>query len=590
MSKNKVTIFILNAIKPFKWWIAGQFLVAVILAVNVWFRPYLLKIMIDRMSCVVPGAAYQLLIVPALGYVLIALVSVIIHRFYDYIWINFHEPCKRYIGQILMDRMMLHAHQLYQNQFAGDLATKIKDVMSGVPDLVRTIIDKFFGHILTIIIAITAIAVVSTQIAAMLTVWVIIFTAGSIFFSRRAQPLFHKAAQKRSYVIGTFVDILSNMMSVRLYTARDNEHKNVHYVLTEYINADIKRDWYLLKIYAFQGLSFVLYQMVCLYVLIQGFRYGTIQSGDFVLILSINISLVENLWSLSRDFGKFAESVGDVTQGLSIALSKLEVKDAPHAQILKVTEGKIVFDSVSFFYPESESLFENKSVTIAAHQKVGLVGYSGSGKTTFANLILRLYDIQSGHIYIDGFDIAKVTQDSLRAAISMIPQEPILFHRTIMENIRYGNPQATDQEVIQASIQAHTHEFISKLPEGYQTMMGERGVKISGGQRQRIAIARAILKNAPILILDEATSQLDSIIEGDVQESLGKLMQGKTTLVIAHRLSTLSNMDRILVFDNGVIVQDGTHKELVHQEGLYKQLCDAQIGGFIQDVSDVIEA
>ena len=229
------------------------------------------------------------------------------------------------------------------------------------------------------------------------------------------------------------------------------------------------------------------------------------------------------------------------------------------------------------------SLFEKESVSIEAGQKVGLVGYSGSGKSTFVNLILRLYDVKNGSILIDDQDIKNVTQSSLRNSIAMIPQDPSLFHRSLMENIRYGSMSATDEDVVLAAKKAHAHEFISALPQKYDSLVGDKGVKLSGGQRQRIAIARATLKNAPILILDEATSQLDSVTENLIQESLLELMKNKTTIVIAHRLSTLLHMDRILVFDKGKIVEDGTHSELFAKSGLYKHLWDAQVGGFLGD-------
>lgn len=250
---------------------------------------------------------------------------------------------------------------------------------------------------------------------------------------------------------------------------------------------------------------------------------------------------------------------------------------------MNCTRGKIVFDRVKFHYKGTEPLFRDKSVEIAAGQKVGLVGYSGGGKTTFANLILRLYNVTGGAILIDGQDIREVTQDSLRENIAMIPQDTSLFHRSLTENIRYGRINATDDEVIEAAKKAHAHEFISRLPQGYDSLVGERGIKLSGGQRQRIAIARAILKNAPILILDEATSQLDSVTENLIQESLRELMQNKTAIVIAHRLSTLLYMDRILVFDKGRIVADGSHDELLARGRLYKNLWNAQVGGFLPD-------
>ena len=268
---------------------------------------------------------------------------------------------------------------------------------------------------------------------------------------------------------------------------------------------------------------------------------------------------------------------------MSLLQDPITLLDTPHAQELKVTQGKIQFQKVHFQYPNTDPLFSNKSLTIQHGQRIGLVGYSGSGKTTFVNLILRLFDLQSGHILIDGQDIAKVTQTSLRNALTFIPQEPSLFHRSLMENIRFGRPNATDEQVIAAAKQAHAHEFITTLPKGYDTLVGERGIKISGGQRQRIAIARAILKNAPILLLDEATSALDSFTEGQIQESFFSLMEGKTTIVIAHRLSTLLNMDRILVMAQGKIVEDGNHEDLLKKSGLYQSLWEAQVGGFLPD-------
>lgn len=264
-----------------------------------------------------------------------------------------------------------------------------------------------------------------------------------------------------------------------------------------------------------------------------------------------------------------------------------EIQDKPDAVSLKCNSGQITFNNVKFHYDGTEPLFQNKSITIKTGQKVGLVGYSGGGKSTFVNLILRLYDVTDGAILIDDQDICNVTQDSLRAKIAMIPQDPSLFHRTLMENIRYGKIDASDDEVIEAAKKAHAHEFISKLPQGYESLVGERGVKLSGGQRQRIAIARAILKNAPILILDEATSQLDSVTESNIQESLWELMQDKTTIVIAHRLSTLLHMDRILVFDQGKIIEDGTHQELLDKNGMYRILWNAQIDGFLPDKKEV---
>jgi ATP-binding cassette subfamily B protein len=312
-----------------------------------------------------------------------------------------------------------------------------------------------------------------------------------------------------------------------------------------------KRDWYFLKINAFQGGSFVAYQAICLWWLINGLQNHEISSGDFVLVVTVNISLVQILWNFSHYIHDLAEVIGNVNQGLSIALAPIQIKDRDHAKPLHVKKGEVIFESVKFHYKNAGPLFDNLSISIPPNQKVGLVGYSGSGKSTFVNLILRLYEINQGNIMIDDNNIAEVTLESLRQAIAVIPQDPALFHRSIKENIGYSKPDSSEEEIISAAKKAQAHQFIMQLPEGYNSLVGERGVKLSGGQRQRIAIARAFLKDPPLLILDEATSQLDSITEDLIQASLIELMNGKTTLIVAHRLSTLLHMDRIIVFDHG---------------------------------------
>ena len=390
------------------------------------------------------------------------------------------------------------------------------------------------------------------------------------------------SAKARSKTMGAFVDILGNMMSVRLFSAKKFEKDYLERFLDEYYTADIQRDWYVLKMFALLGTSFVIYMSVSCFWLIDAFSKGQVTVGDFALVLSLSISLMERLWNFSRDISKLSDLLGTLTQSLKLILSPIQILDQENAPDLDIKEGTIVFENVQFSYELNKSLFQNKTVKIKSGEKVGLVGYSGSGKTTFVHLILRLFDVNEGRILIDKQDIKAVSQESLRRSIGFIPQDPSLFHRSLLENIRYGS-HATEDEVTEASKKAFAHEFILTLPKGYASLVGERGVKLSGGQRQRIAIARAFLKNAPILILDEATSQLDSVTENVIQDSLRALMQGKTTIIIAHRLSTLLHMDRILVFDKGEIVQDGTHDQLLKQPGQYQILWNAQVGGFLPE-------
>jgi len=288
------------------------------------------------------------------------------------------------------------------------------------------------------------------------------------------------------------------------------------------------------------------------------------------------------------NFGKIIrhtyENLADAEEMTKIFNTPHEIQDAPRAKKLKVVKGKIEFREVSFYYNKTRKVFEKFNLLIKGCQRVALIGPSGAGKTTVIKLLLRNHDVFGGKILIDGQDISKVTQESLWQNISLVPQDPILFHRSLMENIRYGKFDATDEEVIEASKLAHCHEFINDLPEKYNTFVGERGIKLSGGERQRVAIARAILRNAPILILDEATSSLDSHSESLIQDALDKLMKDKTVIVIAHRLSTIVKMDRIVFIDNGEIIEDGTHQQLIEiKNGHYRKLWELQAGGFIAD-------
>lgn len=581
MKKKSIYSFIMACLKPYKWLIFGQFVISIIYAADVSLRPYLIKYMLDIIADIEYKDAIESLWLPALAYMGLSILMVVSFRLFDYIWLHLNPNLKTAVGRELMNRMMDHSHRLYQNHFAGSLGTKIKDVMSSLPDLIKIGINQFFAHILAVIIATFTMWQTSPRFAIALMVWLLVFVLGNLRFAQTAKRLSHEAADVRSKLVGHIVDTLSNIMNVRFFSGKKTEMNRLEGVLKTYLNADQRRDWFFLKIFAFQGISFLIYEGVCLYWLVVGLKTLDVSPGDFALVLTLNVAIVEFLWNLSKDVGDFSKALGDVTQGLVITQSPIDIEDKPQAQALIVKRGEIAFHNVTFHYQSPTPLFSNLSITIPAGQKVGLVGYSGSGKTTFVNLLLRLYDVNQGSITIDSHDIRDVTQDSLRKAIAVIPQEPLLFHRTLMENIRYGRMDATDQQVIEASQRAYADSFISKLPEGYHAMVGERGVKLSGGQRQRIAIARAILKNSPILILDEATSQLDSLTEQDIQLSIEDLMRDKTTLVIAHRLSTLLNMERILVFDRGRIVEDGTSKELFAKNGLFRTLWEAQVGDFL---------
>lgn len=586
MQSQGALAFIGIVTKPFRAYIAGMVCIALTWALLLNVQPYIVKLIVNAAMGTDQTVFFNQLAFLMAMYMLSAFIYVFIFRVHDWLTIQLRPTIKRHIILILMNNMMDHSHSFYQRQFAGSLTTRVIDIAKGIPDILRIVIDRLMACSLMLLFALYNISKIHMKITIALGIWTVLFLGISIVLVFRNQHLAYDVADARATVTGSIVDVLTNMASVRFFAGKKIENGYLDRFANNSVAKEQKRDWFFLNLHALQGGSFLLFQAVCFWWLFYGLINKAITPGDFVLVLTLNLHIIENFWNIAKEMRDFWEKMGDVVQGLAIIQSSVEVEDASDAKELVVTKGEIVFENVQFHYYDAESLFEHESVVIKPGQKIGLVGYSGSGKSTFVNLILRLFDVTAGKIMIDGQDIRDVTQDSLHRAIAMIPQDPSLFHRSLVENIAYGHRGATDQDVIAAAKRAYAHEFIVTLSQGYDTQVGERGVRLSGGQRQRIAIARAILKNAPILILDEATSQLDSVTESQIQDSLWDLMQNKTTLVIAHRLSTLLHMDRILVFDQGSIVEDGSHEELLERDGLYKKLWDAQIGGFLIDNGD----
>src|SRR3989339_1063971 len=318
-----------------------------------------------------------------------------------------------------------------------------------------------------------------------------------------------------------------------------------------------------------------------LFYAVKVWQAGSITVGDFILIQSYLIIIFEKFFGFGRVIRDFYESLADAEEMTEILNMPYDIQDVKNAKTLQVTTGKIEFKDVSFAYNKTREIIKKMDLVIKPQEKIALVGSSGAGKSTIVKLLLRQHDISGGKILIDGQNIAKCTQESLWQNVSLVPQDPMLFHRSIMENIRYAKPDASDEEVMSVAKQANAHDFILNLSDGYNTLVGERGIKLSGGERQRVAIARAILKNSPILILDEATSSLDSKSEKLIQDALGNLMKGKTVIIVAHRLSTIMNSNRILVIEQGGILEQGSHKVLLKKKnGIYRNLWDIQVGGF----------
>lgn len=514
---------------------------------------------------------------------LIALLSFVTRRFYQMAEIVLASRVMRDIEQDAFDYTLGHSYTFFGSTFTGSLVKRIARLTRVFDELFSALIYNF----LPLIISITGVLVVvfyqNTWLGIGLLGWVIIYIGINIVFARWLQPRNEKRAMVDSEVGGKLADVITNSMVVKSHAAQKYESGRFGEALgrLKYLRFFIWTANEILN--AIQGLMVTVVQFGLLFSALLLWEKGALSVGDFTLLQMYLVLLMNELWGVGRYIRSMFDSLADAGEGVALVTEPHGVRDLTGAPDLNVNRGEITFTNVGFEFVEATPVFDNLSFSIRGGEKVALVGASGTGKTTITRLLMRFHDVTSGAISIDGQNIGSVTQNSLHLTIGLVPQEPILFHRSLRENIAYGKQDATEEEIIEAAKKAHCHEFIALLPSGYDTLVGERGVKLSGGERQRVAIARAILKNAPILILDEATSSLDSESESYIQDALRVLMEGKTVIVIAHRLSTIMQMDRIIVMEKGTIIDEGTHQELIAREGVYQKLWNLQAGGFIAE-------
>jgi ATP-binding cassette subfamily B protein len=492
-----------------------------------------------------------------------------------------HPIHRQHIVRSLYAYLQQHSHRYLSSSFSGALAHRISETSLGVTQTMQMLISELMPVIIVHAVSTVLLYRAYPPLAAFVGGWAVLFISISFWLATRCRIYARKAASKRSETTGMIVDSVTNLNSSRLFARLGFERRYLNEQLKRELVEVRKSNWYSERIRWFQFISSAILKIGTLYYSLSLWSQGKIAAADFVVATSLSLLIISEARNLSKRFLEIFEHIGNISHGVSTIIQPHEIIDRENAIAHSITQGRIEFRRVNFSYSDSKQVFNKLSVTIQPGQRVGLVGFSGSGKSSFVNLILRLFDPQSGQILIDEVDIRDMTQDALHSQISLIPQDPSLFHRTLLENVRYGRLEASDEEVVEASRKAYAHDFIAQIKEGYDSLVGERGVKLSGGQRQRIAIARVILKDAPILILDEATSSLDSITEKAIQDTLDLAMQGKTVIVVAHRLSTISHLDRILVFDKGRIVEDGTHDELLTKRAAYYQLWKMQAGGFL---------
>lgn len=575
--------FIWHFLRPYKLFIVLLIFFAAITGIWAPVNSYLIKYIIDALGVSQLSSLTSIIFWPAILFIINFETHNLSWRVMAYLNYKFQPLIKNQIISETFVYVHKHAHQFFLDNLAGKISRQINILADNIERIVHDISRHLVRCIVLLVITFITMYYVHPNFFYVLLVWLVIFLFFSLRASNRLIGLAEAHAISESILSGKIVDSITNNNNVRIFARLSYEVSYLNRYLLSAKEAFQKNELFNIKLNYFEGVSISFMLGFMLYFLIQLRLMHKVSIGDFALILNLSMDICGMVWWTMEQVDELNKAVGKCNQSLSKLLETIEIQDKVGATKLLVSRGQILFSGVKFHFKNTEPFFQIKSVIIEAGQKVGLVGYSGSGKTTFVNLILRLYDVIEGGIFIDDQNVSEVTQDSLRSNITMIPQEPLLFHRTVRENIGYGKIGATNEEIIKAAKHAHAHEFIIELPQGYGSLVGERGIKLSGGQRQRIAIARAILKNAPILVLDEATSSLDSLTESQIQESLWKIMQNKTAIVVAHRLSTLLRMDRILVFDKGQIIEDGSHGELLKFNGLYKRLWDAQVGEFILD-------
>ncbi|MFO0882361.1 MAG: ABC transporter ATP-binding protein [Candidatus Saccharimonadales bacterium] len=495
----------------------------------------------------------------------------------------------QYLSEKAFARLIEREYAFHADNFAGALVAKTNRYASAFEPLYDTLVFEVSGMLIPTVFALCIIASISWPIALILLAVLCVYVWILYILTSRRFSLTKARAAAETKQTATLADAITNSLSIKTFANAAHERKIFHRVSADLSKKRIVSwDYQNIPIDLMTTNVIIGLNGVAVIGAIYAYNYSGLSAGSLYLIITYTLQLTGKFWNFGRIIKSLETNIGNAVEMAVILEEPISITDKPDVKKIPSDLPKnaaISFEDVTFSYNEKkDAIFDNLSLQINPGERIGLVGVSGGGKTTITKLLLRFYDIQSGQIKINDTPINRMSQDDLRSLISYVPQEPALFHRSLKDNIGYAKLDASDDEILQAARVSHADEFISKLPDGYETLVGERGIKLSGGQRQRIAIARAMIKNAPILVLDEATSALDSESEVLIQDALWKLMEGRTAIVIAHRLSTIQHMDKIFVIDNGTIIEEGSHKELLSKKnGQYARLWAHQSGGFISE-------
>ncbi len=570
--------FLWHVIRPFKWHYLAMLMAPILTGFYDFANNYSLKLVVDAFSG--PGdVSYALLMKPIIIFIAANILLDVVWRSADIVeWRS--EP---YVRQAILTEVYEYVqhnpYYFFQNTQSGSITSRIKGILDGYDNFWASMHHDLTARVASTVVLTSVLAIVNVKVCLFVALWAVIFFTVMYRFSKTMDKLSFINANHRHSVLGLIADNVTNIFTIFSFATRKHE-------LSQLNNA-IKKDFIPsnIKLYKFGFLSHIVAALLYWLMLISLFLFmihlrktNQATTGDLVFVITITLKMSWELWQIIQKMQTFMKNVGDMKSSFAIMKTPHDEHEIRATHQLVVKKPEIIFEAVDFSYGPERPIFSKLDLSIKAGEKIGLVGLSGAGKSSLISLLLRYFKVNGGQVLIDGQDISQSSTDSIRENISVIPQDILLFHRSILENIRYGNLKASKQEVIEAAIMANIHDYILSLPEQYESMVGERGIKLSGGQRQRIAIARAILKNAPILVLDEATSSLDTETEQLIQSSLNTLLENSTTTVIAiaHRLSTIKHMDRIIVLENGKIVEQGTHEELLRNQDRYKKLWHLQ--------------
>ncbi len=583
--QNTIPSFLWSIIKPYKWWYLLMIQAPIISSFYKVANAFSLKLLVDAFNKnQVPQ--YLDLLLPISLFIGAILFMEMAWRVSHFAWMKSQPFVRIDITSKAYEHISNSSYQFFQNTHSGSIVSKIKGLVAGYNNFWFSAHHRLANPILEILVTISALVLINLKLFFFMVIWCAVFFPVMLKMSFKVSKLAKETTDSQHKSIGLIADNVTNIFSLFSFASRSRELKKIN----NFLQSDTAKKeyaWikYELKM-AFVGIFFYTSMLISLlFFLIHLRRIDAVTIGDFVFVMTLSVFLIDNTWALVSEIGDFLGKMGDFKSSFSILQNKIDSIEKPNAKDLKIQKGEVIFQNISFAYEDGEKIFDNLNLHIKAGEKVGLVGHSGTGKSTLVSLLLKNFKPDSGAIIIDNQNIDEFSSDSLRLQIALIPQDTLLFHRSIGENIGYGKENSTQAEIEEAAKMANIHEFITSLPNGYKTYVGERGIKLSGGQRQRVAIARAMLKNAPILILDEATSSLDSQTERHIQTSLNLLIAdtSKTVIAIAHRLSILKNLDRIIVLDKGKIAEDGSHEELLKANGYYQKMWNMQAGGFLKE-------